>query len=461
MIFAPSTVQFDATLLQKYDRPLPRYTSYPTAAELTPEFDEHCFRDAIAASNQRKTPLSLYAHIPFCQSACYFCGCNVIVTKSQAAAQSYLDCLMREIQQTAALIDRDRPVMQMHWGGGTPNYLTLEQVELLWNALHRHFQFAPEAEISIEINPRYVSRDYILGLRQIGFNRVSFGIQDFNPQVQAAVNRVQPEALLFDVMCWVRAAKFDSVNVDLIYGLPYQSLQSFTETIQKTIALNPDRIAVFSFAYIPWLKAVQKNIAEHTLPGASEKLDILQMAIETLTRSQYQYIGMDHFAKPDDELAVAQRQGTLKRNFQGYTVLPDAELLGFGLTSISMLHDAYAQHHKQLQTYYRSIEHGELPIERGIRLNPDDIVRRQIIMELMCQFQISKPDIEARYNLDFDQYFARELQDLISLETDGLVSVDRDSIRVTSVGRLLIRNIASVFDAYLHNKTISNFSKSI
>lgn len=461
MISAPPIVRFDARLLQQYDRPLPRYTSYPTAAEFTPEFNQHHFKQAIATSNQRQSPLSLYVHIPFCQTACYFCGCNVIVTQSQTAAQSYLDCLVQDIQQTAASIDTSRLVAQMHWGGGTPNYLNLDQVEVLWRTLQYHFNFALNAEISIEINPRYINRDYILALREIGFNRISFGIQDFNPKVQIAVNRVQPEALLFDVMNWIRAAEFDSVNVDLIYGLPYQTLRSFTETTEKTIALNPDRIAVFSFAYIPWLKPVQKQIAADALPNASEKLDILQMAIETLTQRHYQYIGMDHFAKPDDELAIAQQHGTLKRNFQGYTTLPDAELVGFGLTSISMLHDAYAQNHKHLQSYFRAIEKGKLPIERGIQLHRDDQIRRHIIMELMCQFGLPKLDIEARYSLDFDHYFASELEALTHLEADGLVEVMGDRIQVTPVGRLLIRNIASVFDAYLHQKRISGFSKAI
>jgi oxygen-independent coproporphyrinogen-3 oxidase len=460
MSFAP-TVQFDGQLLQKYDRPLPRYTSYPTAAEFSPQLNEGSFRQAITVSNEQNAPISLYVHIPFCQTACYFCGCNVIVTNSQTAPQSYLECLVREIQQTATLIDPSRPVTQMHWGGGTPNYLNLDQIELLWQVLHRHFRFAPDAEISIEVNPRYIDQDYIVSLRQIGFNRISFGIQDFNPKVQAAVNRVQPEALLFDVMSWVRAAQFDSVNVDLIYGLPYQTLRTFSETIQKTIALNPDRLAVFNFAYIPWLKPVQRNIAENTLPSTSAKLDILQMAIETLTRSQYQYIGMDHFAKPDDELAVAQQQGRLKRNFQGYTTLPDAELFGFGLTSISMLHHAYAQHYRRLRDYFHAVDRGELPIDRGIQLGQDDLIRRHIIMELMCQFEISKPEVELRYGLDFDRYFSRELRELATLERDDLVQVGSDRIQVTSTGRLLIRNIASVFDAYLHQKPVSGFSKAI
>jgi oxygen-independent coproporphyrinogen-3 oxidase len=311
------TVQFNSALLQKYDQPLPRYTSYPTATELKTEFSEAKFRRSLAHSNQRSTPLSLYFHIPFCQSACYFCGCNVIVSGNKNIATVYLDYLTRDIEQTAALLDTSRPVVQLHWGGGTPNYLTIEQIARLWRIIKRHFHFAPNAEISIEVNPRYLDQEYIAALRDLGFNRISFGIQDFNPQVQAAVNRVQPEELLFNVMDWIRAAKFESVNVDLIYGLPYQTLETFTQTIAKTITLNPDRIAVFNFAYVPWLKAVQQNISAETLPSPQEKLNILEMSIANLTQNGYQFIGMDHFAKPNDELAIAQQEGTLKRNFQG------------------------------------------------------------------------------------------------------------------------------------------------
>ncbi|GAB4382124.1 MAG: oxygen-independent coproporphyrinogen III oxidase [Elainellaceae cyanobacterium] len=455
------TVQFDTELLKKYDQPLPRYTSYPPATELRPDFDSFDYSQAIASLNHRSSPLSLYVHIPFCQSACYFCGCNVIVSNNKNIALSYLDYLIKEIQQTAAHLDSRKPVVQMHWGGGTPNYLTIEQVKLLWNVINRYFNLAPDAEISIEINPRYVDQAYIQALREIGFNRISFGIQDFNPQVQAAVNRVQPKALLFDVMSWVRQSKFDSVNVDLIYGLPYQTLQTFEETIQNTIDLNPDRIAIFNFAYVPWLKPVQKKIPEQTLPSPQEKLEILQMAIAELTRHGYFYIGMDHFAKPDDELAIAQRNGTLKRNFQGYTTQPEAELLGFGLTSISMLHDAYFQNHKRLRDYYEAIDQKRPAVEKGINLHRDDIIRRKIIMQLMCHFGLSKHTIETKYHLDFDTYFTPELIDLKALEADGLVKVSSHSIDVTPTGRLLIRNIASVFDSYLRDRIIANFSRAI
>lgn len=456
------SIQFDAELLQKYDLPLPRYTSYPPATELSDRFEATDFRRAMMRSNARHSPLSLYCHIPFCQSACYFCGCNVIVAGNPKVAEPYLQYLMKEIQQTAKLVDRSRPVVQLHWGGGTPNYLNLEQVTMLWDALHEQFEFDPQAEISIEVNPRYVDRDYIFRLRELGFNRISFGIQDFNPQVQAAINRPQSEELLFNVMRWIREAAFESANVDLIYGLPYQTLETYRETIQKTLALSPDRIAVFNFAYIPSLKAVQRHLPVDQLPSAEEKLRILQLAIEQLTTHNYQYIGMDHFAKTNDELAIAQDDGTLKRNFQGYTTQPDAELLGFGLTSISMLQDAYIQNHKRLKDYYQAIDAGLPPIERGVVLHTDDILRREIIMQLMCQFRLEKADVEARFKIDFDRYFRWEEASLLNLAQDGLLTFSPEAIEVTPKGRLLIRNIVSAFDIYLRDRQAgTNFSKAV
>ena len=456
-----TAVQFNAALLQKYDQPLPRYTSYPSATEFRTDFSECDFRQAIARSNQRQTPLSLYCHIPFCQSACYFCGCNVIVSGNKNIAVPYLDYLTREIAQAAPLIDTSRPVTQLHWGGGTPNYFTIEQVERLWRTIASHFQIAPNAEISIEVNPRYVDREYITALRQIGFNRISFGIQDFNPKVQQAINRVQPEELLFNVMEWIRAAQFSSVNVDLIYGLPYQTLETFIETIHKTIQINPDRVAVFSFAYVPWLKPVQQNIPADALPSPQEKLNILEMTIARLTQNGFQFIGMDHFAKSTDELAIAQRNKTLHRNFQGYTTQPHTDLVAFGMTGINMLHDTYAQNYHSLNDYYKAIDAGQLPIEKGIHLTSEDILRRQIVSQLMCHFSLTKADIEAQYNLNFDAYFAQELSQLRQLEMDGLLRLERDRIDVTPAGRLLIRNIAATFDEYLRQKTQPVFSKAI
>jgi oxygen-independent coproporphyrinogen-3 oxidase len=455
-------VEFNADLLKKYSRPIPRYTSYPPAPQLTENFNVADFKWDLDQGNQAQLPLSLYFHIPFCESACYFCGCNVIVTQmKERAVEPYLDYLYRNIDSVASLIDSNRKVTQLHWGGGTPNYLNAEHTEALWKHVNRHFSFDDDAEISIEVNPRYINRDYIFLLRELGFNRISFGIQDFNPQVQAAINRIQPEELLFNVMSWIREAGFDSVNVDLIYGLPYQTLQTFSDTIQKTIKLDPDRIAVFNFAYVPWMKPVQKNIPQDALPSGREKLEIFHMTIDELQRRGYQFIGMDHFAKPDDELAVAQREGHLHRNFQGYTTKQDAELVGFGLTSIGMLHDVYTQNYKRLRDYYRAIDEQRLPIEKGVRLHRDDIIRRDIIMELMCHFRLYKGAIARKYSLDFDDYFNLEQPDLKILQADGLIELSGDEITVTPPGRLLIRNIASTFDSYLRDRQLANFSRAI
>ncbi|BAZ31466.1 oxygen-independent coproporphyrinogen III oxidase [Cylindrospermum sp. NIES-4074] len=460
MVFLLPGVKFDLDLIQKYDTRAPRYTSYPPATELSETFSVSDFQMAIAASNQRKTPLSLYFHIPFCQSACYFCGCNTVISNNKNIAKPYLKHLVQEIKNTTALIDTDRKVLQVHWGGGTPNYLEPDQVEFLWNNITQHFDIDPQAEVSIEINPRYVDRNYILFLRQLGFNRISFGIQDFNSQVQVAVNRIQPEELLFDVMSWIKEAKFESVNVDLIYGLPYQTLQTFRETIQKTIALDPDRIVVFNFAYVPWLKPVQKNIPLEALPPAQEKLEILKMTIEELTSNQYLFIGMDHFAKINDELAIAQRDGTLKRNFQGYTTHAETELFGFGATSISMLEDAYAQNHKQLNDYYQAVVAGIIPTSKGVKLTQDDIIRRNVIMSIMSHFHLKKSDIENKYHISFDEYFSQELEELKPLEADGLVSLSTEEIQITDIGRLLVRNIAVIFDTHTRMRE-TKFSRAI
>ena len=459
-------VKFDINLLHKYNQPVPRYTSYPPATELSENFDEMDFRGAIASGNLQKTPLSLYAHIPFCDAPCYFCGCNTVISTRKEIAEPYLGYLMRHIEQVAATVDRDRLVQQMHWGGGTPNYFSFDQVERLWHCLQERFTFAADAEISIEVNPRSLTKEYLQGLKNLGFNRISFGIQDFNLKVQEAVNRIQPEEMLFDGMRWMREVGFEGVNVDLIYGLPYQTLETFRETLDKTIALNPDRIAVFNFAYVPWLKPLQKKkIDPETLPSPEEKLQIMQMTIETLTTHGYVFIGMDHFAKPNDELAIAQREGNLHRNFQGYTTKPESDLLGFGMTSISMLQNVYTQNYKGLQDFYKAIDACELPIERGVTLNADDILRRSIIMELMCQFELSQDEIESKYHLtcdrNFGKYIDSERMKLRQLQADGLLNIDHDRIEVTPVGRLLIRNIASVFDTYLKKQNIDKFSKAV
>lgn len=460
------TVEFNSELLTKYNQPLPRYTSFPPATELKETFDTRDFQLAMVSGNYTQTPLSLYCHIPFCQSACYFCGCNTIITQRKSVAEPYLEALIRNIEQIAPLSSPQRVVNQLHWGGGTPNYLNLAQIQHLWDALHEYFYFAQDAEISIEVNPAYLDRDYVVGLRKIGFNRISFGIQDFNPQVQVAINRIQPEAHLFRVMEWMREADFESVNVDLIYGLPYQTFATFQETIAKTIKLDPDRIAVFNFAYLPRLLPIQrKHIAPETLPGPAEKLEILHMSIDDLTRNGYRFIGMDHFAKPDDELTLAQEAGQLHRNFQGYTTQPESDLIAFGITAISMTQHTYVQNHKKLKPFYDAIAHHQLPIARGVDLTQDDLIRRAVIMELMCQFELSKAAIEEKYHLsfapDFDDYFALERQDLEALQADGLVRLTPNHIEVTPAGRLLIRNVAAVFDPYLRDRKVRQFSQSV
>jgi oxygen-independent coproporphyrinogen-3 oxidase len=465
MTLMTQTVSFDADLLRKYDQSLPRYTSYPPATELHSEFRERDFYNSIALGNDKLNPLSLYCHIPFCETACYFCGCNTIITQQKQVAQPYLNYLIQNIQQVSELVNPERKVNQLHWGGGTPNYLNLNQIESLWTTIADHFTFDDNPEISIEVNPRYLDKNYIFSLKNFGFNRISFGIQDFNPQVQEAINRRQPEKMLFQAIEWIKDAGFESVNVDLIYGLPYQTLETFRETVKKTIKLNPERIAVFNFAYVPRLIAVQKNIDPKVLPRAAEKLAILQMTIEELTANGYVYIGMDHFAKPKDELAVAQKEGKLHRNFQGYTTKPESELLGFGITSISMLNDVYTQNHKKLKPFYQAVENHQLPIEKGVKLNQDDLIRRTVIMELMCQFQVDSQHLEEKYNLgidlDFYRYFQSEIPQLKSLEADGLINLLSSGIEVTSRGKLLIRNIASVFDGYLSKRQNQLFSKAI
>ncbi len=460
MNFHTQEVKFDKSLIYKYAKPAPRYTSYPTAQEFK-TIDEKEWKEKLIKSNERKTPLSLYFHIPFCESGCYFCGCNVIITKRKESVEPYLEYLTKEMDIVSSLLDNERNVVQLHWGGGTPNYLEKEQIIFLMSSIKKRFKFSQKSEISIEIDPRYIDKEKIFLLRELGFNRISFGIQDFNPKVQKAVNRIQPKEMIFSVMGWIREANFESVNIDLIYGLPYQSLETFSETIDEVIKLNPDRIANFNFAYVPWLKRLQRFINPETLPKPEEKLEILKMTIEKLTNAGYLFIGMDHFAKPNDELAIAQRERTLHRNFQGYTTHREAELMGFGATSISMLYDAYGQNFKKLRDYYNRLDNGKLPVERGILLTEDDIIRRDVIMRLMSHFQLYKSEIEKKYNINFNDYFKDELESLKELEKDGLLVLTDERIDITPVGRLLIRNIAVNFDRYTKQKKEKKFSMSI
>ncbi len=453
------TTEWDLPLIQKYNTAGPRYTSYPTALEFNQDYDEQAFLQAAARYPQR--PLSLYLHIPFCHKLCYFCGCNKQVTRQQHKADDYLDALVTEIAARAPLFSQ-RTVSQMHWGGGTPTFLNKAQISRLMDCLRQHFAFSPQAEISIEIDPREIELDVLDHLRLKGFNRLSMGVQDFNKEVQEKVNRVQDEAMIFALMARARQLGFASTNIDLIYGLPKQTPQSFAFTLQKVAELNPDRLSVFNYAHMPALFAAQRKIREDELPDAAQKLEILQQTIATLTSQGYQFIGMDHFARHDDELAVAQRSGELHRNFQGYTTQGDSDLLGMGVSAISMIGDSYAQNHKALKEYYAQVQQGDTALWRGLQLSEDDCLRRDVIKSLICNFALSFSEIEQRYGIDFRDYFAEDLSAMLPLIGDGLVEYHANGLVVSAKGRLLIRNICMCFDRYLREKASgARFSRVI
>lgn len=440
---------WDLALIRKYNYSGPRYTSYPTALEFNQQYSDS---DFIASANRYpERPLSLYVHIPFCHKLCYFCGCNKLVTRQKHKADEYLAVLEKEIAARAPLF-AGREVHQMHWGGGTPTYLDKAQISRLTGMLRQYFRFAPDAELSIEIDPREIELDVIDHLRAEGFNRLSMGVQDFNKEVQRLVNREQDEATIFALVERARATGFESVSIDLIYGLPKQTPESFAFTLKRVAELSPDRLSVFNYAHLPDLFAAQRKIKDEDLPSAEQKLTILQQTIENLTGSGYQFIGMDHFAKPDDELAIAQNNGILHRNFQGYTTHEECDLLGFGVSAISMLGDHYAQNQKDLKTWYAQVEERGNGLCRGLVLTEEDCLRRDVIKALICNFRLDYPQIEKQYNLDFKTHFAEDLQLLQPMADDGLVEIRDDALVVTPRGRLLIRNICMCFDTYLRNQ---------
>lgn len=442
-------IVWDLSLIQKYNYSGPRYTSYPTALEFNQDYDENAFVQATQRYPDR--PLSLYVHIPFCHKLCYFCGCNKLVTRQKHKADEYLKVIEKEIIQRAALL-KGRIVTQMHWGGGTPTYLDKAQVSHLVGLLKKHFYFADDVEMSIEVDPREIELDMIDHLRHEGFNRLSMGVQDFNKEVQVLVNREQDEEFIFALIKRAKETGFTSTSIDLIYGLPKQTPESFAFTLKKVAELSPDRLSVFNYAHLPNLFAAQRKIKDADLPSAEQKLDILQDTIATLTRDGYQFIGMDHFARPEDELAVAQREGVLHRNFQGYTTQGDCDLLGLGVSAISMLGDNYAQNQKDLKTYYAQVEEQGQALWRGLVLTDDDCLRRDVIKTLICNFQLDFAQIEAIYPIDFKSYFKEDLELLKPMAEDGLVKMTDKGIKVTPQGRLLIRNICMCFDVYLRNQ---------
>lgn len=446
-------LRFDADLIRRYDRPGPRYTSYPTALQFSDSFSEADYRVAVEHANaaHKNAALSLYVHIPFCTSPCLYCACTKIITRNRTMADNYLQRLDREMALQTALLGRERCVEQLHFGGGTPTFLSVDQLGILMDSLGRHFKLSEDEsrEFSIEVDPRTVNAETLGDLVSFGFNRVSLGVQDLDPMVQKAVNRIQPLKDTLDLIQEARRYGFRSVSVDLIYGLPLQTIPSWNMTLDAILAASPDRIAAYSYAHLPRLFKPQRHIDPQQLPSAEDKLKLLECTIRKLTGAGYVYVGMDHFARPDDELCVAQRNGTLQRNFQGYSTRGGLDLVGLGLSAISRMGDTYSQSAKTLNDYYGALDHGRLPLQRGVRLTADDHARRDVIEQLMCHDVIRYADIETRHHLCFAEYFKPELERLSEMQRDGLVECDANTIRVTPSGRLLLRAIAMVFDAYL------------
>jgi oxygen-independent coproporphyrinogen-3 oxidase len=457
-------IEFDADLIKHYDKSGPRYTSYPTAVSFTPDYHEDDYRQHAEMSNKAAGPLSLYFHIPFCDTICFYCACNKIATKDYSKTPTYLEHLYKEMDLQAGLIDTSRQVEQLHWGGGTPTFLKHHEIEALMAYTRKTFNLLDDdsGDYSIEIDPRSVSKDTIKLLRDVGFNRYSLGVQDVDEKVQKAVNRIQPIKETQAIIDACRENDAHSVSIDLIYGLPLQTVEGFAKTLQTAIQMNPDRMSVFNYAHLPHIFKPQRRINEDELPSAEAKLEILQQSIETLTQAGYVYIGMDHFAKPDDELAIAQAEGSLHRNFQGYTTHAECDLVAMGVSSISSVHNSYSQNEKGIDGYYAAIQAGRLPIIRGLSLTEDDVLRRTVIQQLSCHFMLNFSQIEKQYDINFKDYFAYELKALKSFEDDDLLTLTQGMITVSPKGRLLIRNICMEFDLYLRQQTEQqSFSKVI
>ena len=442
---------FDPQVIRKFDVNGPRYTSYPTADRFVEAFGAD---DYIRWLGRRTVggigrPLSLYVHIPFCNTICYYCACNKIITKDHGRSAKYIKYLAKEIAMQEAALEGSRDVVQLHFGGGTPTFLSEDEMQRLMDIIHKHFRLLPGGEYSIEVDPRKVGRDNVKQLAALGFNRMSVGVQDFSPEVQVAVNRVQSLEETKLVIDSAREFGFKGISVDLIYGLPKQNVISFNHTLDEVIKLDPDRLSIYNYAHLPSLAKPQRRISEADLPTPDQRLQILQLAIRRLTDAGYVFIGMDHFAKPNDELAVAQRQGRLHRNFQGYSTHAEADLMAFGVSAIGKVGPSYCQNVRTLDEYYDSLDQGTLPIFRGIELNADDLLRRSIIQALMCHFELSIESIEIAHLIDFKSYFASELADLREMEKGGLLTIDDQWITVEPRGRLLVRGIAMAFDKYL------------
>lgn len=467
MNFATDNLVFDPQIIRRFDVNGPRYTSYPTADRFVEAFDSEAAALWLGKRNIGgiSRPLSLYFHIPFCNTICYYCACNKIITKDHGRSAKYLKYLGKELAlQSAALEGKDgeHEVIQLHWGGGTPTFLSHDEMRQLMAQTRKHFKLLDGGEYSIEVDPRKVDAATVALLGELGFNRMSVGVQDFDEKVQVAVNRIQTEEETANVINAARANGFKSVSIDLIYGLPHQSVMGFNRTLERVLAMNPERLSIYNYAHLPALFKPQRRIAEADMPSADTKLQIVALAIKKLTEAGYVFIGMDHFAKPDDEMAVAQRQGRLHRNFQGYSTYADCDMLSFGISSISKVGPTYYQNVKTLDEYYDRLDAPMLPIVRGIELNADDILRRSIIQALMCHFELSIESIESAHLIDFHQYFAAEIEDLREMERGGLLKIERDWITVLPPGRVLVRVISMAFDRYLRaDRQRTRYSKVI
>ncbi|MFZ0828718.1 MAG: oxygen-independent coproporphyrinogen III oxidase [Verrucomicrobiia bacterium] len=457
-----SQLNVNLDLVEKYNVAGPRYTSYPPATKFTDAIAWPALAEKITANNQATRDLSIYFHIPFCETLCWFCGCTTVITLNHDKGMAYVEALGREVGRLVPMLNPQRQVGQLHFGGGSPTFLKPDEIRRLGEIIHRHFTFARDIEASVEVDPRRLTRDHLAALREIGFNRASMGVQDFNPRVQEAVHRLQPREMTQQAMDWMRELGYGSINLDLIYGLPHQTVASFNETLDTVLEMKPDRLAVFSYAHVPWVKPSQKILEQKILPAPETKLQVLKLVIEKLTAdNQYVYIGMDHFAKPDDELAVAQKKKQLQRNFQGYSTRAGSDIYAFGMSSISQIPDAYWQNEKELPKWQAAVDADRVPLQRAYFLTDEDKIRRETIMRVMCDLSLDYAAMSKKLGLNFTEHFAGELAALAPFETDGLVKRTPSGLEVTDTGRLFIRNIAMCFDNTLapagerkHSRTI-------
>ena len=459
-------IEFNEVLISRYDTSGPRYTSYPTVPQFLDVFDHEKYREIAERSNEAPVPppLSLYFHLPFCATVCYYCACNKIITKNRSRAVPYLESLHNEVVLQGNIFEKDRIVEQLHWGGGTPTFINIDQIAALMDITRKHFSLRDDdtGEYSIEIDPRESSSETIRLLRTLGFNRISIGVQDFEPEVQKAVNRIQSEEVTRAAVETARTEGFKSVSMDLIYGLPRQSVETFANTLEKILIIGPDRLSVFNYAHLPERFKTQRQISESDLPAPAEKLRILKLVIDVLTDAGYVYIGMDHFAKYDDELAVAQRNGTLCRNFQGYSTHSECDIIGMGVSAISKIGSSYTQNTTLVDEYEKSLSAGKIPVTRGITLDYDDKLRGYVINQLICYFQLDIIELAEQQGINFEDYFSNEIQLLKRMEKDGLITINTQFLKVEPAGRLLIRNICMIFDKYIrHNQNGRQYSRLI